>query len=128
MSAGPPPAPQLHSPPPTPTCVSHRADGIALLHRDVLGAFLLRPEPGGTPRWCLWVRVPCGVVPYCVLRTLQGRFCVEVSGQQGLHACICVWVRCCIRECMHGCIAAWRWGHLCIGMDARMHYCMRSLV
>ncbi|XP_015738264.1 SH2 domain-containing protein 5 isoform X10 [Coturnix japonica] len=56
-----------------------RADGIALLHRDVLGAFLLRPEPGGTPRWCLWVRVPCGVVPYCVLRTLQGRFCVEHS-------------------------------------------------
>ncbi|XP_072210652.1 SH2 domain-containing protein 5 isoform X2 [Excalfactoria chinensis] len=56
-----------------------RAGGIALLHRDVLGAFLLRPEPGGTPRWSLWVRAPCGVVPYCVLRTQQGRFCVEHS-------------------------------------------------
>jgi len=45
----------------------------------VPGAFLLRPEAGGTPRWCLWVRAPCGVVPYCVLRTQQGRICVEVS-------------------------------------------------
>uniref|UniRef100_A0A8C9FGQ3 SH2 domain containing 5 n=1 Tax=Pavo cristatus TaxID=9049 RepID=A0A8C9FGQ3_PAVCR len=56
-----------------------RAGGIALLRGDVPGAFLLRPEPGGTPRWCLWVRAPCGVVPYCVLRTQQGRFCVEHS-------------------------------------------------
>ncbi|XP_065593899.1 SH2 domain-containing protein 5 isoform X2 [Cyrtonyx montezumae] len=56
-----------------------RAGGIALLRGDALGAFLLRPEPGGTPRWCLWVHVPCGVVSYCVLRTQQGRFCVEHS-------------------------------------------------
>lgn len=56
-----------------------RASGIALLRGDVPGAFLLRPEPGATPRWCLWVHTPCGVVPYCVLRTQQGRFCVEVS-------------------------------------------------
>eukprot|EP00076_Gallus_gallus_P006610 XP_001232826.3 SH2 domain-containing protein 5 isoform X2 [Gallus gallus] len=56
-----------------------RASGIALLRGDVPGAFLLRPEPGATPRWCLWVRTPCGVVPYCVLRTQQGRFCVEHS-------------------------------------------------
>ena len=54
---------------------------MALLRGDVPGAFLLRPEAGGTPRWCLWVRAPCGVVPYCVLRTQQGRFCVEVSGR-----------------------------------------------
>lgn len=53
---------------------------MALLHGDAPGAFLLRAEPGGAPRWCLWVRAPCGVVPYCVLRTRQGRFCVEVSG------------------------------------------------
>uniref|UniRef100_A0A669QUC1 SH2 domain containing 5 n=1 Tax=Phasianus colchicus TaxID=9054 RepID=A0A669QUC1_PHACC len=56
-----------------------RAGGVALLHGDVPGAFLLRPEAGGTPRWCLWVRAPCGVVPYSVLRTQQGRFCVEHS-------------------------------------------------
>ncbi|XP_052547702.1 SH2 domain-containing protein 5 [Tympanuchus pallidicinctus] len=56
-----------------------RAGGVALLHGDAPGAFLLRAEPGGAPRWCLWVRAPCGVVPYCVLRTRQGRFCVEHS-------------------------------------------------
>ncbi|XP_040389710.1 kinesin-like protein KIF17 isoform X1 [Cygnus olor] len=54
-----------------------RDGGIALLRRDVPGAFLLRPEPGLAKRWCLWVRAPCGVVPYCVFRTPQGRFCVE---------------------------------------------------
>ncbi|XP_032935306.1 SH2 domain-containing protein 5 isoform X3 [Catharus ustulatus] len=56
-----------------------RAAGVALLRRDVPGAFLLRPEPGLPKRWCLWVRAPCGVVSYCVVRTHQGRFCVEVS-------------------------------------------------
>uniref|UniRef100_A0A8B9VWY1 SH2 domain containing 5 n=1 Tax=Anas zonorhyncha TaxID=75864 RepID=A0A8B9VWY1_9AVES len=49
---------------------------------DVPGAFLLRPEPGLAKRWCLWVRAPCGVVPYCVFRTPQGRFCVEHSSSE----------------------------------------------
>lgn len=73
--------PQTYSPqpPPHPPVRPRRASGIALLRGDVPGAFLLRPEPGATPRWCLWVHTPCGVVPYCVLRTQQGRFCVEVS-------------------------------------------------
>uniref|UniRef100_A0A803VTT0 SH2 domain containing 5 n=1 Tax=Ficedula albicollis TaxID=59894 RepID=A0A803VTT0_FICAL len=56
-----------------------RAAGVALLRRDVPGAFLLRPEPGLPKRWCLWVRAPCGVVSYGLVRTHQGRFCVEVS-------------------------------------------------
>nr|XP_047904610.1 SH2 domain-containing protein 5 isoform X2 [Anser cygnoides] len=59
-----------------------RDGGIALLRRDVPGAFLLRPEPGLAKRWCLWVRAPCGVVPYCVFRTPQGRFCVEHSSAE----------------------------------------------
>ncbi|XP_069731053.1 SH2 domain-containing protein 5 isoform X1 [Phaenicophaeus curvirostris] len=59
-----------------------RAGGIALLRRDVPGAFLLRPEPGVAKRWCLWVRAPCGVVPYCLFRTHQGRFCVEHSNAE----------------------------------------------
>ncbi|KAI6073823.1 SH2 domain-containing protein 5 isoform X2 [Aix galericulata] len=59
-----------------------RDGGIALLRRDVPGAFLLRPEPGLAKRWCLWVRAPCGVVPYCVFRTPQGRFCVEHSSSE----------------------------------------------
>ncbi|XP_063209975.1 SH2 domain-containing protein 5 isoform X2 [Chroicocephalus ridibundus] len=59
-----------------------RAGGIALLRRDVPGAFLLRPEPGLAPRWCLWVRAPCGVVPYGLCRTQQGRFCVEHSNAE----------------------------------------------
>ncbi|XP_010186749.1 PREDICTED: SH2 domain-containing protein 5, partial [Mesitornis unicolor] len=54
-----------------------RAGGIALLRCDIPGAFLLRPEPGPALRWCLWVRAPCGVVPYGLLRTQQGRFCLE---------------------------------------------------
>ncbi|KAM6296422.1 SH2 domain-containing protein 5 [Aegotheles albertisi] len=56
-----------------------RDGGIALLRGDVPGAFLLRPEPGPAQRWCLWVRAPCGVVPYGLFRTHQGRFCVEHS-------------------------------------------------
>ncbi|NXP55744.1 SH2D5 protein, partial [Heliornis fulica] len=59
-----------------------RDGGIALLRRDVPGAFLLRPEPGLAKRWCLWVRAPCGVVPYCLFRTHQGRFCVEHSNAE----------------------------------------------
>ncbi|XP_009461738.1 PREDICTED: SH2 domain-containing protein 5 [Nipponia nippon] len=59
-----------------------KAGGIALLRRDVPGAFLLRPEPGLAKRWCLWVRAPCGVVPYCLFRTHQGRFCVEHSNAE----------------------------------------------
>ncbi|XP_075629496.1 kinesin-like protein KIF17 isoform X3 [Balearica regulorum gibbericeps] len=60
-----------------------RDGGIALLRRDVPGAFLLRPEPGLAKRWCLWVRAPCGVVPYCLFRTHQGRFCVENPAAAG---------------------------------------------
>ncbi|XP_042651062.1 SH2 domain-containing protein 5 isoform X3 [Tyto alba] len=63
-----------------------RAGGIALLRRDVPGAFLLRPEPGPAKRWCLWVRAPCGVIPYSLLRTHQGRFCVEVRVLRGRFA------------------------------------------
>ncbi|KAM6108773.1 SH2 domain-containing protein 5 [Pterocles gutturalis] len=59
-----------------------RASGVGLLQHDVPGAFLLRPEPGVTPRWCLWVRAPCGVVPYALCRTPQGRFCVEHSNTE----------------------------------------------
>uniref|UniRef100_A0A8C0U7T2 SH2 domain containing 5 n=1 Tax=Cyanistes caeruleus TaxID=156563 RepID=A0A8C0U7T2_CYACU len=50
--------------------------------QDVPGAFLLRPEPGLPKRWCLWVRAPCGVVSYGLLRTHQGRFCVEHSNAE----------------------------------------------
>ncbi|XP_016158852.1 PREDICTED: SH2 domain-containing protein 5 [Ficedula albicollis] len=59
-----------------------RAAGVALLRRDVPGAFLLRPEPGLPKRWCLWVRAPCGVVSYGLVRTHQGRFCVEHSNAE----------------------------------------------
>ncbi|XP_050178651.1 LOW QUALITY PROTEIN: SH2 domain-containing protein 5 [Myiozetetes cayanensis] len=59
-----------------------RDAGVALLRRDAPGAFLLRPEPGLPKRWCLWVRAPCGVVPYGLLRTHQGRFCVEHSNAE----------------------------------------------
>ncbi|XP_009994070.1 PREDICTED: SH2 domain-containing protein 5 [Chaetura pelagica] len=57
-----------------------RAGGVALLRGDIPGSFLLRPEPGLAKRWCLWVRAPCGVVPYGLVRTHQGRFCLEVTG------------------------------------------------
>uniref|UniRef100_A0A8C5TZK4 SH2 domain containing 5 n=1 Tax=Malurus cyaneus samueli TaxID=2593467 RepID=A0A8C5TZK4_9PASS len=59
-----------------------RDAGVALLRQDVPGAFLLRPEPGLPKRWCLWVRAPCGVVSYGLVRTHQGRFCVEHSNAE----------------------------------------------
>ncbi|XP_064028243.1 SH2 domain-containing protein 5 isoform X3 [Pogoniulus pusillus] len=59
-----------------------RDAGLELLRQDVPGAFLLRPEPGLAKRWCLWVRTPCGIVPYCLFRTHQGRFCVEHSNAE----------------------------------------------
>uniref|UniRef100_A0A8B9VR95 SH2 domain containing 5 n=1 Tax=Anas zonorhyncha TaxID=75864 RepID=A0A8B9VR95_9AVES len=79
-TAAPGPLPPLAVP--TRLLVPPRDGGIALLRRDVPGAFLLRPEPGLAKRWCLWVRAPCGVVPYCVFRTPQGRFCVEHSSSE----------------------------------------------
>lgn len=56
-----------------------RPSALALLRRDVLGAFLLWPEPGASGQWCLSVRTQCGVVPHQVFRNHLGRYCVEVS-------------------------------------------------
>nr|XP_019567672.1 PREDICTED: SH2 domain-containing protein 5 isoform X1 [Rhinolophus sinicus]XP_019567680.1 PREDICTED: SH2 domain-containing protein 5 isoform X1 [Rhinolophus sinicus]XP_019567688.1 PREDICTED: SH2 domain-containing protein 5 isoform X1 [Rhinolophus sinicus]XP_019567698.1 PREDICTED: SH2 domain-containing protein 5 isoform X1 [Rhinolophus sinicus]XP_019567706.1 PREDICTED: SH2 domain-containing protein 5 isoform X1 [Rhinolophus sinicus]XP_019567714.1 PREDICTED: SH2 domain-containing protein 5 is len=54
-----------------------RPSALALLRRDVLGAFLLWPEPGASGQWCLSVRTQCGVVPHQVFRNLLGRYSVE---------------------------------------------------
>ncbi|XP_052520035.1 SH2 domain-containing protein 5 [Budorcas taxicolor] len=54
-----------------------RPSALALLRRDVLGAFLLWPEPGASGQWCLSVRTQCGVVPHQVFRNHVGRYCVE---------------------------------------------------
>ncbi|XP_070238538.1 SH2 domain-containing protein 5 isoform X8 [Bos mutus] len=54
-----------------------RTSALALLRRDVLGAFLLWPEPGANGQWCLSVRTQCGVVPHQVFRNHVGRYCVE---------------------------------------------------
>ncbi|XP_019367545.1 PREDICTED: SH2 domain-containing protein 5 [Gavialis gangeticus] len=51
--------------------------GIELLSKDVLGAFLLRAEPGSANQWCLSVRTQCGVIPYNIFRNHQGKYCVE---------------------------------------------------
>uniref|UniRef100_A0A8C8S346 SH2 domain containing 5 n=1 Tax=Pelusios castaneus TaxID=367368 RepID=A0A8C8S346_9SAUR len=51
--------------------------GIKLLRRDVLGAFLLRAEPGSASQWCLSVRTQCGVIPYHIFKNHQGKYCVE---------------------------------------------------
>ncbi|XP_026965707.1 SH2 domain-containing protein 5 isoform X7 [Sagmatias obliquidens] len=56
-----------------------RPSALALLRRDVLGAFLLWPEPGTSGQWCLSVRTQCGVVPHQVFRNHLGRYCVEVE-------------------------------------------------
>ncbi|XP_004678628.1 PREDICTED: SH2 domain-containing protein 5 [Condylura cristata] len=53
-----------------------RPSALALLRRDVLGAFLLWPEQGAG-RWCLSVRTQCGVVPHRVFRSHLGRYSVE---------------------------------------------------
>ncbi|XP_006145248.1 SH2 domain-containing protein 5 isoform X1 [Tupaia chinensis] len=54
-----------------------RSCALALLRRDVLGAFLLWPEPGASGQWCLSVRTQCGVVPHQVFRNHLGRYCLE---------------------------------------------------
>ncbi|XP_055979315.1 SH2 domain-containing protein 5 isoform X1 [Sorex fumeus] len=54
-----------------------RPCALALLRRDVLGAFLMWPEPGASGQWCLSVRTQCGVVPHQVFRNHLGRYCVE---------------------------------------------------
>ncbi|XP_045715404.1 SH2 domain-containing protein 5 isoform X2 [Phyllostomus hastatus] len=54
-----------------------RPSALALLRRDVLGAFLLWPEPGASGQWCLSVRTLCGIVPYQVYRNQLGRYGVE---------------------------------------------------
>ncbi|XP_013375201.1 PREDICTED: SH2 domain-containing protein 5 isoform X2 [Chinchilla lanigera] len=54
-----------------------RACALALLRRDVVGAFLLWPEPGASGQWCLSVRTQCGVVPHQVFRNHLGRYCLE---------------------------------------------------
>ncbi|XP_025059493.1 SH2 domain-containing protein 5 [Alligator sinensis] len=51
--------------------------GITLLRKDVLGAFLLRAEPGSANQWCLSVRTQCGVIPYNIFKNHQGKYCVE---------------------------------------------------
>ncbi|XP_054114837.2 SH2 domain-containing protein 5 isoform X3 [Callithrix jacchus] len=56
-----------------------RPCALALLRRDVLGAFLLWPEPGASGQWCLSVRTQCGVVPHQVFRNHLGRYCVELA-------------------------------------------------
>ncbi|EGW12655.1 SH2 domain-containing protein 5 [Cricetulus griseus] len=50
---------------------------LALLRRDVHGAFLLWPEPGTSDQWSLSVRTQCGVVPHQVFRNHLGRYCLE---------------------------------------------------
>lgn len=58
-----------------------RPSALALLRRDVLGAFLLWPEPGASGQWCLSVRTLCGIVPYQVYRNHLGRYGVEVESE-----------------------------------------------
>lgn len=60
-----------------------RPSALALLRRDVLGAFLLWPEPGTSGQWCLSVRTQCGVVPHQVFRNHLGRYSVEVRVRAG---------------------------------------------
>lgn len=60
-----------------------RPSALALLRRDVLGAFLLWPEPGASGQWCLSVRTQCGVVPHQVFRNHLGRYFVEVGAGAG---------------------------------------------
>ncbi|XP_021118627.1 SH2 domain-containing protein 5 isoform X3 [Heterocephalus glaber] len=54
-----------------------RTCALALLRRDVVGAFLLWPEPSTSGQWCLSVQTQCGVVPHQVFRNHLGRYCLE---------------------------------------------------
>uniref|UniRef100_A0A6J0SN06 SH2 domain-containing protein 5 isoform X2 n=1 Tax=Pogona vitticeps TaxID=103695 RepID=A0A6J0SN06_9SAUR len=54
-----------------------RDAGMALLRKDILGAFLLWAEPGSTNQWCLSVKTRCGVIPYQIYRSQLGKYSVE---------------------------------------------------
>nr|XP_045006368.1 SH2 domain-containing protein 5 isoform X2 [Jaculus jaculus] len=54
-----------------------RPSALALLRRDVHGAFLLWPELGTSGQWHLSVRTQCGVVPHQVFRNHLGRYSLE---------------------------------------------------
>ncbi|KAJ7306491.1 hypothetical protein JRQ81_009846 [Phrynocephalus forsythii] len=54
-----------------------RDAGMALLRKDVLGAFLLWAEPASTNQWCLFVKTRCGVIPYQIYRSQLGKYSVE---------------------------------------------------
>ncbi|XP_060115020.1 SH2 domain-containing protein 5 [Heteronotia binoei] len=54
-----------------------REAGLALLRKDVLGAFLLWAELGSSSQWSLMVRTRCGVIPYQIYRNQLGKYSVE---------------------------------------------------
>ncbi|XP_058516962.1 SH2 domain-containing protein 5-like [Ochotona princeps] len=54
-----------------------RPSALALLRRDMLGAFLLWPEPGTSGQWCLLVLTQCSVVPYQIFRNRVAPKCLE---------------------------------------------------
>ncbi|XP_069466438.1 SH2 domain-containing protein 5 isoform X2 [Ambystoma mexicanum] len=54
-----------------------RDAAISLLSRDVLGAFLMRAEPGCKDKWSFTLRTQCGVTSYQIVQTSQGTYSFE---------------------------------------------------
>ncbi|XP_053546215.1 SH2 domain-containing protein 5 isoform X2 [Bombina bombina] len=51
--------------------------GLTLLKEDRVGAFLFCADAGCEGQWTLFMRTQCGVIPYKVHRTQEGRYCFE---------------------------------------------------
>ncbi|CAH2218894.1 Hypothetical predicted protein [Pelobates cultripes] len=54
-----------------------RDTGLTLLKNDRMGAFLFRADPGSEGNLTMFIRTQCGVIPYKVYRTSQGKYCLE---------------------------------------------------
>ncbi|KAM4652761.1 SH2 domain-containing protein 5 isoform 2-T3 [Discoglossus pictus] len=54
-----------------------RDSGITLLKDDRVGAFLLRADPGCVRQWTMFMRTQCGVIPYKIYKTQEGRYSFE---------------------------------------------------
>ncbi|XP_040182705.1 SH2 domain-containing protein 5 isoform X2 [Rana temporaria] len=59
-----------------------RDSSLSLLKEDRMGAFLLRPDPGCSGHFTLYMSTQCGVIPYKIYTNQKAKYCFEHLPQQ----------------------------------------------
>ncbi|KAM5125328.1 SH2 domain-containing protein 5 [Mantella aurantiaca] len=59
-----------------------RDSSLGLLKEDRMGAFLLRPDPGSSGQFTLYMSTQCGVIPYKIYTNQKGMYCFEHLPQE----------------------------------------------